>query len=266
MIDAARHHRQRILDEVGEKGQQRLARASVAIVGIGGLGSPVALYLAAAGVGRLSLFDDQRVELSNLNRQILFEDHDIGRPKVEAAAERLRRVDPTLRIDARSETVRASTVAALFMENDVIVDGTDSFETKFLLNDAAILIGTPLVHGAVLQWSGQALTVMAGGPCLRCLFYDPPDAGVIQSCEEAGVIGAATGVVGSVQAEEVLKILLEVGEPLRGRIFQHDGLNGETRVIAFPRDPKCPVCSPQPRITDLSRYGEQVSPRGYVQR
>lgn len=261
-----RHHRQRILDEVGEGGQQRLARAAVAIVGIGGLGSPAAFYLAAAGVGRLGLFDDQRVELSNLNRQILFEARDVGRPKVEAAADRLRRLDPDLRIDARNQNIRPSNVAGLFADYDVVVDGTDSFETKFLLNDAAILTGTSLIHGAVLQWNGQALTVMDGGPCLRCLFYDPPDADVIQTCEEAGVIGAAAGVIGSVQAEEVLKVLLDVGEPLRGRILQHHGLKGETRVIPFPRDPKCAVCSPAPRITELSRYEEQVSPRGYVRR
>jgi adenylyltransferase/sulfurtransferase len=259
-----RYHRQRILDEVGEEGQQRLAAAAVAVVGLGGLGSPVALYLAAAGVGRLGLFDDQRVELSNLNRQILYEECDVGRPKVEAAAGRLLLLDPDLRIDARNENVRASNVAGLFADYDVVVDGTDSFETKFLLNDAAILTGKPLIHGAVLQWNGQALTVMDGGPCLRCLFHDPPDPDVIQSCEEAGIIGSATGVIGSVQAEEVLKVLLHAGEPLRGRIFQHDGLRGETRVIPFPRDPECPVCSPRARITDLSQYQEQVSPRGFV--
>lgn len=265
MMDG-RHHRQRILDEVGEAGQQRLARAAVAIVGIGGLGSPAAFYLAAAGVGRLGLFDDQRVELSNLNRQILFEHGDVGRPKVEAAAGRLRRLDPGLRIDARNENIRPANVAGLFADYDLVVDGTDSFEAKFLLNDAAILTGKPLIHGAVLQWSGQALTVMDGGPCLRCLFDDPPDAGVIETCEEAGVIGAATGVIGSVQAEEVLKVLLHAGEPLRGRILQYDGLRGETRVIPFPRDPECSVCSSAPRITDLSRYEEQVSPRGYARR
>lgn len=265
MMDA-RHHRQRILDGVGEDGQQRLARAAVAIVGVGGLGSPVALYLAAAGVGRLALIDDQQVELSNLNRQILFEECDVGRPKVEAAAGRLLLLDPDVQIESRHENIRASNVAALFADYDVVVDGTDSFETKFLLNDAAILSRKPLVHGAVLQWTGQVLTVLEGGPCLRCLFRDPPDPGVIQTCEEAGVIGAATGVIGSVQAEEVLKILLNIGEPLRGRIFQHDGLKGEARVIPFPRDPDCPVCSPEARITDLGRYEEQVSPRGYVRR
>jgi molybdopterin-synthase adenylyltransferase len=259
-----RHHRQRILAEVGEAGQQRLEGASVAIVGLGGLGSPVALYLAAAGVGRLGLIDDQQVELSNLNRQILFEDCDVGRPKVEAAAGRLLILDSALRLDARQESVRASNVEAIVKEYDVVVDATDSFETKFLLNDAAVLLRKPLVHGAVLRWGGQATTVLPDGPCLRCLFRDPPDGAEIETCEQAGIIGAASGVVGSVQAEEVLKVILKVGTPLSGRIFQHDGLRSETRITAFPRDPDCPVCAPKARITDLTHYAEQVSPRGHV--
>jgi molybdopterin/thiamine biosynthesis adenylyltransferase len=259
-----RHHRQQILAEVGEAGQQRLERASVAIVGLGGLGSPVALYLAAAGVGRLGLIDDQQVELSNLNRQILFEDCDVGRPKVEAAAGRLLILDSSLRLDPRQENVRSSNVESIVGAYDLVVDGTDSFETKFLLNDAAVLLRKSLVHGAVLRWGGQATTVIPDGPCLRCLFRDPPDPGEIQTCEEAGIIGAATGVIGSVMAEEALKLLLNAGTPLSGRIFQHDGLQGEARVTSFPRDPDCPVCSARARITDLARYDEQVSPRGHV--
>jgi adenylyltransferase/sulfurtransferase len=259
-----RHHRQQIMTEVGEAGQRRLEGAAVAIVGVGGLGSPVALYLAAAGVGRLGLIDDQNVELSNLNRQIIFEECDVGRPKVEAAAGRLLLLDAGLRVDARHENVRASNVAALFAEYDVVVDGTDAFETKFLLNDAAVLLRKPRVHGAVLRWGGQVTTVLPDAPCLRCLFREPPEPGEVLTCEEAGIIGAATGVVGSVQAEEVLKVLLGVGTPLSGRIFQHDGLLGETRTTTFPRDLECPVCSPRARIRDLARYEEQVSPRGHV--
>ncbi|TME85056.1 MAG: HesA/MoeB/ThiF family protein [Chloroflexi bacterium] len=165
----ARHHRQRIIAEVGEAGQQRLERAAVAIVGVGGLGSPVALYLAAAGVGRLGLIDDQDVERSNLNRQVIFEEGDVGRSKVEAAAGRLLLLDAGLRIDAHHENVRASNVAELFAQYDVVVDGTDAFETKFLLNDAAVLLRKPLVHGAVLRWGGQVTTVLPDAPCLRCL-------------------------------------------------------------------------------------------------
>lgn len=263
MIDA-RHHRQRILAEVGEAGQERLDRSSVAIIGLGGLGSPVALYLAAAGVGRLGLIDDQRVELSNLNRQILYEDCDVGRLKVEAAAGRLLQLDSALRLDPRNENVRASNVAGLVDDYDLVVDGTDAFETKFLLNDAAVLLRKPLVHGAVLQWGGQVTTVLPDRACLRCLFREPPEPEAMQTCAEAGIIGAATGVIGSLQAEEALKILLGAGEPLSGRIFQHDGLRGETRITAFPRDPDCPVCSSRARITDLAHYAEQVTPRGHV--
>ena len=260
----ARHHRQRILAEVGEAGQRRLERSSVAIVGVGGLGSPVALYLAAAGVGRLGLIDDQPVELSNLNRQIIFEECDVGRPKVEAAAGRIRLLDPAIRLDELAENVRASNITGLLAEYDLVVDGTDAFETKFLLNDAAVLLRKPLVHGAVLRWGGQVTTVLPDAPCLRCLFREPPEPGDVQTCEEAGIIGAATGVIGSVQGEEVIKVLLGVGNPLSGRIFQHDGLLGETRTTMFPRDPECPVCSSRARIRDLAHYEEQVSPRGHV--
>ena len=259
-----RHHRQRILEEVGEEGQRRLANASVAIVGVGGLGSPIGLYLAAAGVGRIGLVDDQRVDRSNLNRQVLFGEADIGRAKVEAAAERLSAIDPLIRVEPRRLAVSPQNVRGIVDAYDLLVDGTDAFEVKFLLNDAAVLAGKPLVHGAVLRWGGQVLTVLPDRPCLRCLFREPPEPEAVESCEEAGIIGAATGVVGSVQAEEALKVTLGVGEPLAGRIFQHDGLRGESRITTFPRDPSCPVCSPRARITDLEKYADQVSPRGHV--
>lgn len=259
-----RHHRQRILSEVGEAGQARLQRASVLVVGIGGLGSPAALYVAAAGVGRIGLLDDKSVELSNLQRQTLFADGDQGRAKVEAGRDRLMALDPALQVDALRDTFRPANAAALLEAYDVVIDGTDAFETKFLLNDAAIIMKRPLVHGAVLQWMGQATTVLPGGPCLRCLFGNPPDPASVLTCEDAGILGAVTGMVGSVQAEEALKLLLAAGDPLSGRLWQHDGLRGETRVITFPRDPACPVCSAHPMITDLSRYTDQVSPRGHV--
>jgi molybdopterin-synthase adenylyltransferase len=259
-----RHHRQRILEEVGTAGQQQLAAAAVAIVGVGGLGSPAALYLAAAGVGRIALIDDQRVDLSNLNRQVLYLEADVGQLKVEVAARRLRAIDPAIQIEARHENVQPSNVADAIAPYDLLIDGTDAFETKFLLNDAAVLRKKPLVHGAVLQWGGQVLTVVPGGPCLRCLFRDPPEPEAVQACEEAGIIGAATGVIGSVQAEEAIKLVLGVGTPLSGRIFQHDGLRGETRITSFGRDPDCPVCSARATITDLLRYAEQVSARGHA--
>ena len=260
----ARHHRQRILPEVGDRGQSRLEDGSVLVVGLGALGSPAALFMAAAGIGRIGLLDDQRVELSNLNRQVLYRQSDIGRPKVDAAREHLLALDPSLRIDAVRDTLRPANAEAVFRGYDVVVDGTDSFETKFLLNDAAILLRRPLVHGAALQWGGQLLTILPGGPCLRCLFREPPEPGAVQSCEQAGILGAVTGVVGSMQAEEAIKLLLGAGETLRGRLLTHDGLRAETRTVDFPKDPACPVCSVRPRIDNLSRYQEQVSPRGHV--
>ena len=263
-MNDSRHHRQRILPEVGDAGQRQLADASALVVGLGALGSPVALYLAAAGLGRIGLVDDQRVELSNLNRQILFTVADLGRAKVEAARDQLAKLDPSLQLDVMGETFNPSNAARLVGPYDLIVDGTDAFETKFLLNDVAVLLRRPLIHGAVLQWGGQVLTVLPDSPCLRCLFRDPPEAGAVPSCAEAGVIGAATGVVGSVQAEEALKVVTGAGDPLTGRIFQHDGLRAENRTTVFPRDPACPVCSADARIRDLSRYAEQVSPRGHV--
>ena len=262
-MTALRHHRQQILPEVGEAGQERLRRASALIVGLGGLGSPVALYLAAAGVGRLGLIDDQVVELSNLHRQVLYGQADLGRPKAVAAAQRLRAIDPALNVTALRETLRPETAAARCAGYDVLIDGTDAFETKFLLNDVAVLLGRPLVHGAVLQWRGQVLTVRPGDPCLRCLFREPPAPGAVPGCEEAGILGAVTGVIGSVQAEEAIKLMLGAGEVLSGRLFQHDGLRGATRVTAFARDPGCPVCSASPRI-DLDHYRDQVSPRGHL--
>ena len=260
----ARHHRQRILAEVGESGQSRLRESSVLVVGLGALGSPAALYLAAAGIGHLGLLDDQRVELSNLNRQVLYQQADLGRLKVEAAKDRLLALDPSLRVEALVETFRAVNARALFGSYDLVIDGTDTFETKFLLNDAAIILRRPLVHGAALQWGGQVMTVLPGGPCLRCLFHEPPEPGAVQSCEEAGILGAVTGVIGSMQAEEAIKVLLGKGNALQGRILQHDGLEAEVRTIEFLKDPHCPVCSVQPRINDLARYQEQVSPRGHV--
>src|SRR5207249_11021555 len=166
----------------------------------------------------------------------------------------IRLLDPALGLDELNENVRASNVSGLLAEYDLVVDGTDAFETKFLLNDAAVLLRKPLVHAAVLQWGGQVTTVVPGGPCLRCLFREPPEPDAVPTCEEAGIIGAATGVIGSVQAEEALKVLLGVGEPLSGRIFQHDGLRGATRIPSLPSRPQWPVAASHRRITDRRRH------------
>lgn len=263
-MTGTRYHRQQILSEVGESGQERLQRSSVLLVGLGGLGSPAALYLASGGVGRLGLLDDQDVELSNLHRQTLYSQDDVGRPKAEAARRRLLGINTSLELDVFRDSFRPENASRYVTGYDLVLDGTDAFETKFLLNDAAIICRRPLVHGAALQWRGQVLTILPGGPCLRCLFREPPDPAAVPACEEAGILGAVTGVIGSVQAEEALKVLLGAGEPLRGRLLEHDALKGESRAISFSRDLECPVCSASPLITDLSRYAEQVSPRGHV--
>jgi adenylyltransferase/sulfurtransferase len=259
-----RHHRQRILAEVGDDGQARLRNSSVLVVGMGGLGCPAALYLAAAGVGRLGLLDDQEVELSNLQRQVLFNDADRGLPKAAVAALRLHALDPSIQLIPLVDTFRPDNAERHLRGYDVVIDGTDAFETKFLLSDAAVISGARLVHGAVLQWSGQVTTIIPGGPCLRCLFREPPDPGTVESCAEAGILGPTTGVVGSIQALEAIKLLLEAGELLSGRIFQYDGLRASSRITHFPRDPACPACSDGRRITNLASYAEQVSPRGHL--
>ena len=259
-----RHHRQQILPEVGEAGQARLRNSSVLIVGMGGLGCPAALYLAAAGVGRLGLLDDQEVELSNLQRQVLFNDADRGRPKSTAAAVRLHALDPAIRLLPIVDTFQPDNAERHLRGYDVVIDGTDAFETKFLLSDAAVITGARLVHGAVLRWSGQVTTIIPGGPCLRCLFREPPDPGTVETCAEAGILGPTTGIIGSIQALEAIKVLLQAGDLMSGRIFQYDGLRATSRITPFPRDPACPACSDGRRITDLARYAEQVSPRGHL--
>jgi molybdopterin/thiamine biosynthesis adenylyltransferase len=264
VLTDVRHHRQQILSQVGEAGQEALRSSSALVVGMGGLGCPAALYLAAAGVGRLGLLDDQEVELSNLQRQVLFADADRGRPKPLAAGERLQALDPAIELVPLLDTFRADNAERILRGYDVVIDGTDAFETKFLLSDAAVITRARLVHGAVLGWAGQVSTIVPGGACLRCLFREPPDMGAVPSCEEAGILGPVTGVVGSFQALEAIKVLLKTGDLLSGRILQFDGLRGSTRVTTFPRDPDCPACSEKRWITDLSHYADQVSPRGHL--
>ena len=259
-----RHHRQQILAEVGEAGQARLRNSSALIVGLGGLGCPAALYLAAAGVGRLGLLDDQQVELSNLHRQVIFNDADLGRPKAQAAAVHLHALDPSIELASMIDTFRPENAERHLRGYDVVIDGTDAFETKFLLSDAAVLGGARLVHGAVLGWNGQVTTIVPGGPCLRCLFREPPDPGTVESCAEAGILGPTTGIIGSLQALEAIKVLLQAGDLLSGRIYQWDGLRASSRITRFARDPACPACSDARRITELARYAEQVSPRGHL--
>ncbi|HAJ02635.1 MULTISPECIES: HesA/MoeB/ThiF family protein [unclassified Brevundimonas] len=235
-----RYARHLVLADVGGPGQQRLKAARVLIVGMGGVGGPAALYLAAAGVGILGLVDDDTVSLSNLQRQIQFETADIGRPKVEVAARRLTALNPHVEVRTFAERLSADTAHARITGWDLVIDGTDDFATRMAVNAACITAGVPLVSGALGAWSGQ-VAVFKGRPCYRCLVPDvPPDA---ETCARVGVVGALAGLVGSMTALETLKRLTGAGEPLTGRLWIHDALTGQTRTVRIAADPACPVCS-----------------------
>lgn len=262
---SSRYHRQRILAEVGEPGLERLGRARVLIVGAGGLGSPAALYLAGAGVGGIGLIDDQRVELSNLHRQVLHGMPEVGRSKAASGKRALTRLNPEIVVEAIEGELTAANAEALLARYDIVLDGADNFETKFLINDACVLFRRAFVHGAVAQWGGQLFSYRPQAPCLRCLFRDPPPPEAITTCEEAGIAGPVAGVVGAWMASEVLKLIVQAGPLLEGRLLTLDALRGEVRSVTFPRDPACPVCGPQ-APTDWHAYSRAVQPRGHLVR
>lgn len=238
--EVERYARHLVLSEVGGPGQQALKRARVLIVGAGGVGAPAALYLAAAGVGTLGLIDHDAVALSNLQRQILFDTDDVGRPKVEAAATRLEGLNPHVAVQTFAERLTAENAVARIEDFDLVLDGTDDFETRFLVNGACVAAGRPLVSGALGRWSGQ-VAVFAGRPCYRCLVPQmPPDA---ETCARVGVVGALAGVVGSMAALEAIKVLTGAGQPLTGRLLLYDGLAGTARTVRIAPDPACPVCA-----------------------
>lgn len=239
--DIVRYSRQLILPEVGLPGQERLRTAAVLVVGLGGLGSPAALYLAAAGVGRLGLCDGDRVDLSNLQRQVIHFTADLDRPKVASAAEKLRALNPGVDLVCHPEPLTAAGAADLIAPYDLVVAAVDNPAARYAVNDACVALGKPLVEAGIVGFQGVLMTVLPGrGPCYRCLFPAPPaDA---PNCAGAGVVGALTGVVGSLQALEAIKVLMGVGEPLAGRILTIDGLTGRFREVAWPRDPHCPAC------------------------
>ncbi len=239
-----RYARHILLRELGGTGQARLKAAKVLVVGAGGLGSPLALYLAAAGVGRIGLVDADVVELSNLQRQIAHGTSDIGRPKVESAAESLRRINPLVEVTEHNERLDAANVAGLLAGYEIICDGTDNFETRFLLADACVAARKTLITAAVLRFEGQLSTFKPheGGPCYRCLYPEPPPEGLVPSCSEAGVLGAVTGVMGTLQATEVLKEITGTGKSLAGYLLVWNALDAEFRKIRLKKDPACPVC------------------------
>jgi adenylyltransferase/sulfurtransferase len=239
-----RYSRHLLLREVGAEGQRRLRASRVAVVGLGGLGSPLALYLAAAGVGTLRLIEDDRVDVSNLQRQVLFASADVARPKLEAAAERLRGLNPLVRLELEPRRLTAATAEATFAGADVVCDGSDNFPTRYVVNDACVRLGLPSVYASILRFEGQVSVFWgARGPCYRCLFPEAPPEGVVPSCGEAGVLGVLPGVVGALQANEALKLLLGVGEPLLGRLLVFDALRTRFRELALRKNPACPVCS-----------------------
>jgi adenylyltransferase/sulfurtransferase len=258
-IDTERYARHLALAEIGAAGQLRLQNSSVLVVGAGGLGSPAALYLAASGVGRIGLVDFDRVDLSNLQRQVLFGTADIGRPKVQAARERLLALNPGIQVSAHEQRLEAANVMELFADYDVIIDGTDRLATRYLVNDACVLLGKPLVSAAIHRFEGQAMTYLPGkGPCYRCLFPDAEKA-LVPSCAEAGVLGVLPGVMGGLQATEAIKLLLGIGEPLVGRFLVYDALALRFQDFRFRRRADCAVCGDNPRITQLPHLEPELA-------
>ncbi|MBI3088609.1 MAG: HesA/MoeB/ThiF family protein [Candidatus Omnitrophica bacterium] len=247
-----RYGRQLILPEVGAQGQQRLAQAKVLVIGAGGLGSPAALYLAAAGVGTLGLVDREAVELSNLHRQILHTTRDIGQPKTASAAARLTSLNPEVAVHALQTALSAENAAGLLAPYDAILDGADNLPTRYLVNDACVLLDKPLVHGGIVGFDGQLMTILPRrSACFRCVFPEPPSPGEIPSCQQAGVLGPVAGVIGALMAQEALKLLLGAGEPLAGRLLTFHGRRSAFREVPVRRDPGCAVCGDAPAIRTL---------------
>ncbi len=248
-----RYARHLALAEIGEAGQLRLKASRVLVVGVGGLGSPVALYLAAAGLGTLVLVDGDAVDASNLQRQVVHGVATLGEPKVESARRRLRDLNPHVTVDAVAEHLGADNAPALLARCDVVVDASDNFATRYLVNDACLAAGKPVVHASILRFEGQ-LTVFAPGrgPCYRCLFAEPPAPGLVPSCAEDGVLGVLPGMLGTMQANETLKLLLGIGEPLIGRLLVLDALRMSTQELRFARNPRCPSCGAEKRPVALA--------------
>jgi adenylyltransferase/sulfurtransferase len=250
-----RYSRHIILKDLGGTGQQKIKDAKVLVVGAGGLGSPAAFYLAAAGVGTLGLVDSDHVDLTNLQRQILHTTEDTGRPKVDSAREKLEAMNPNVEVKTYNQYLNKDNVEAIIADYDIIVDGVDNFPTRYLLNDACVMAGKPLVEAGIMQFSGQLTTIMPGeGPCYRCIFAEPPKEGAIPSCQEAGVLGAIAGTIGTLQATEVLKLITGIGRPLVGRMLVYDAKDLSFREVEVKKSDNCDVCGDNPVITELMEY------------
>jgi len=250
-----RYSRQILLPEFDIDGQERLRRSRALIVGLGGLGSPVAMYLAAAGVGRIGLVDYDVVDTTNLQRQIIHGTKDVGRPKLESAKARILDINPHVQVDAYPVPLTSANALEIFAPYDIIIDGTDNFPTRYLTNDACVLLGKPNVYGSIFRFEGQlSVFYAAEGPCYRCLFPEPPPPGLVPSCAEGGVLGILPGTVGAMQATEAIKLILGIGDSMIGRLLLYDALNMEFTEVKLRKNPNCPICGPNPTITELIDY------------
>jgi sulfur-carrier protein adenylyltransferase/sulfurtransferase len=258
-----RYSRHLIMPEVGMDGQLKLKQAKVLCIGTGGLGAPLGLYLAAAGVGRIGLVDFDTVDFTNLQRQVLFGTTDVGRPKIEAAAEHLRNLNPEIQIDTFETHLTSENALDILKDYDIIVDGTDNFPTRYLVNDACVLLGKPNVYGSIFRFEGQ-ITIFGApdGPCYRCLYPEPPPPGLVPSCAEGGVLGVLPGIVGTIQAAETLKLIIGKGQSLAGRLLLFDALAMKFRELKLRKNPECPVCGEHPTVTKLIDYAEFCGIRG----
>ena len=255
--EISRYSRHLIMPEVALDGQKKLKSARVLTIGAGGLGSPLALYLAAAGVGTLGIVDFDVVDESNLQRQIIHGTSDVGRPKMESARDRITDVNPNVRVEAYEEALTSENALDIFRDFDIVVDGTDNFPTRYLVNDACVLLDKPNVYGSIFRFEGQASVFYAKeGPCYRCLYPEPPPPGLVPSCAEGGVLGILPGAIGTIQATETAKLILGIGDPLIGRLLLYDALGMRFREMKLRKDPSCPVCGENPTVTELIDYQE----------
>jgi len=250
-----RYSRQILLPNVGGKGQEKLLNAKVLIIGAGGLGSPAALYLASAGIGTLGIVDSDKVELNNLQRQIVHSVNTVGMLKAESAKDRLNAINPDVKVIPYNIRLTSENILDIIKDYDIVVDGSDNFPTRYLVNDACVFSNKPLSHGGIFRFDGQAITILPHkSACYRCLFSEPPPPGLVPSCQEAGVLGAVAGIIGVIQANEVLKYILGIGELLAGKLLVFNALDSFFRQVKVSRDPKCPVCGKNPSITKLIDY------------
>jgi adenylyltransferase/sulfurtransferase len=249
-----RYSRHIIMPQVGSAGQRKLLDASVLLIGAGGLGSPLGMYLAAAGVGKLGIVDFDTVDITNLHRQLLHSTEDIGRPKVDSAEDTIRSINPGVEVVKLPLHLDSSNVMEVFEDYDIVVDGTDNFPTRYMINDAAVLAGKPVVHGSIFIFEGQATTFLPGQGCYRCLYPAPPPPGMVPSCSEAGVLGVLPGIIGSIMAIEAIKIILGLGTTLVNRLLMFDALDMDFRKVRIRRDPDCPICGDNPTIHELIDY------------